>query len=63
MVYSQPFYTKTHYLPDRKSRVKLQKKWVKIPGTGSVFQYRKNVTGCCNDRGRRTLHDDALQTK
>ena len=28
---------KTHCLPDRKSRGKLQEKWVRIPGTGSVF--------------------------
>jgi len=29
----------THYLPDRKSRGKLQEKRVRIPGTGSVFLY------------------------
>jgi len=29
----------TQYLPDRKSRGKLQEKGVRIPGTGSVFTY------------------------
>jgi hypothetical protein len=31
----------THYLPDRKSRGKLQEKEVRILGTGSVFLYGK----------------------
>ena len=30
---------KTHYLPDRKSRGKLQEKEVRILGTGNVFLY------------------------
>jgi len=30
-----------HCLPDRKRRGKLLEKWVRIPGTGSVFQYGK----------------------
>jgi len=33
-------YRKTHCLPDRKSRGKLQEKGVRIPGTGSVFYNR-----------------------
>jgi len=33
-------YTKTHCLPDRKSRGKLQEKEVQILGTGSVFTYK-----------------------
>ena len=34
-------YCKTHCLPDRKSRGKLQEKGVRIPGTGSVFHNGK----------------------
>jgi len=40
-VFSVLHYTKAHCLPDRKSRGKLKEKWVRIPGTGSAFQYNK----------------------
>jgi hypothetical protein len=37
-VFSVLHYSKTHCLPDCKSRGKLKEKGVRIPGTGSVFQ-------------------------
>jgi hypothetical protein len=39
-VFSVLHYSKTHCLPDCKSRGKLKEKGVRIPGTGSVFQNR-----------------------
>jgi hypothetical protein len=39
----------THYLPDRKSRGKLQEKEVRILGTGSVFAYGIYIKTHCDE--------------